>query len=37
MNRDQLKRLIHGPIAALPSACDDNFQLDTAVMAELTE
>src|SRR5258708_28932848 len=37
MNRDQLKRLIQGPIATLPSAFDGSFQLDTAVMADLTE
>jgi 4-hydroxy-tetrahydrodipicolinate synthase len=37
MNRDQLKRLIQGPIATIPSAFDGNFQLDTAVMADLTE
>ena len=37
MNRDQLKRLIQGPIATLPSAFDGNFQLDTAVMADQTE
>ncbi len=37
MNREQLRRLIQGPIATLPTAFDTAYALDTATMAELTE
>src|SRR5215831_6663515 len=37
MNRDQLRLLIQGPIATIPTAFDAAYGLDTATMAELTE
>ena len=37
MNRDQLRLLIQGPIATLPTAFDAAYALDTGTMAELTE
>lgn len=36
MRRDDLKRLIQGPFATVPTAFDDKFRLDLGVMAELT-
>ncbi|MGH2530888.1 MAG: dihydrodipicolinate synthase family protein [Thermomicrobiales bacterium] len=36
MNRDELKRLIQGPIATLPTAFDEAFNVDLGVMAELS-
>jgi 4-hydroxy-tetrahydrodipicolinate synthase len=37
MNRDELKQLIQGPIAAVSTAFDDQFMLDLPVMEDLTE
>lgn len=37
MNREELKKLIQGTIVTLPTAFDDNFQLDLGRQAELTE
>jgi 4-hydroxy-tetrahydrodipicolinate synthase len=37
MNRDQLRLLIQGPIATVPTAFDAAYALDIATMAELTE
>jgi 4-hydroxy-tetrahydrodipicolinate synthase len=37
MNRDELRSVIQGPIATLPTAFDNAFGLDTAPMADLTE
>lgn len=37
MNRDQLRLLIQGPIATVPTAFDAAYALDTGTMAELTE
>ncbi len=36
MNRDELKNLIVGPIATVPTPFDDDFELDYGRMAELT-
>jgi dihydrodipicolinate synthase/N-acetylneuraminate lyase len=36
MNRDELKQLIQGPIATVPTAMDDHYRLDLDTMAELT-
>lgn len=36
MTRDELKRLIRGPIATLPTAMDDAYRLDLDTMAELS-
>jgi len=37
MQRDQLKLLIQGPIATIPTAFGENFELNAALMGELTE
>ncbi len=37
MTRDELKRLIQGPIATVPTAFDDKLKLDLGVMADLTQ
>jgi 4-hydroxy-tetrahydrodipicolinate synthase len=37
MTRDDLKRLIQGPIATVPTAFDAQFKLDLGVMAERTQ
>ena len=36
MTRDELQRYIKGPIATLPTAMDDQFQVDFGVMADLS-
>ena len=36
MNREELKGLIRGPIATVPTAMDDQYRLDLDTMAELT-
>ena len=36
MNRDELKRLIVGPIATVPTPFDDDFEVDYGMMADLT-
>ena len=36
MNRDELRRLIQGPLAAVPTPFDDDFEVDHGRMAELT-
>jgi len=36
VTRDELKRLIQGPIATLPTAMDDAYRVDLGVMTELT-
>jgi 4-hydroxy-tetrahydrodipicolinate synthase len=36
MTRDELKRLIQGPFATVPTAFDDRLKLDLPVMADLT-
>jgi len=36
MTREELKQLIRGPIATLPSPMDQNYQLDFGIMADLT-
>jgi 4-hydroxy-tetrahydrodipicolinate synthase len=36
MDRDELRRLIQGPIAAVSTPFDDNYALDLGVMADLT-
>ena len=37
MNREELKKLIVGPIATVPTPFDDDFELDYGKMAALTE
>lgn len=37
MNRAELRGLIRGPIATVPTAFDDNYKLDLGLMAELTK
>jgi 4-hydroxy-tetrahydrodipicolinate synthase len=37
MNRDELRLLIQGPIATIPTAFDDAYALDMATMAHLTD
>ena len=37
MTRDDLRRLIQGPIATVSTAFDDRFVLDLAAMEDLTE
>lgn len=37
MSRDELRRLIQGPIATLPTPFDDDFQVDFGKMATLTQ
>lgn len=37
MEREELKRLIQGPIATLPTPMDDDYQIDFGKMADLTE
>ena len=37
MTRDELQRLIRGPIATVPTAFDDEYELDLGTMAELTK
>ena len=37
MNRDELKRLIQGPVATVPTPFDDDFEVDYGRMRELTE
>ena len=37
MNRDELKRIIVGPVAAVPTPFDDDFELDLGRMAAATE
>ena len=37
MNRDELKRLIQGPIATVPTAFDSDFEVDNGRMYELTQ
>ena len=37
MNRDELKRLIQGPIATVPTAFDSDFEVDIGRMYELTQ
>ena len=37
MNRDELKELMVGPIATVPTPFDDDFELDLGRMAELTK
>jgi len=37
VTRDELRRLIQGPIAAVSTAFDDRFMLDLAAMEDLTE
>ena len=37
MDRAELKRLIQGPLAAVPTPFDDDFEIDYGKMAELTQ
>ena len=37
MNREELKQLIQGPIATVPTAFDDDFEVDYGRMYELTQ
>ena len=37
MNRDELKKLIVGPVAPVPTPFDDDFEVDLGLMADLTE
>ena len=37
MNRDELKKLIVGPVAPVPTPFDDDFEVDFGLMADLTE
>ncbi len=37
MNREELKQLIQGPIATVPTAFDDDFEVDYGRMFELTQ
>ena len=36
MNRDELKRLIQGPVSPVPTPFDDDFEVDHGIMADLT-
>ena len=36
MTREELKQLIQGPIATLPTPMDDDFRIDFGIMADLT-
>ena len=37
MNREELKKLIVGPVAPVPTPFDDDFEVDFGLMADLTE
>lgn len=37
MNRAELQKLIQGPIATVPTAMDDNYEIDYGLMAEMTK
>ena len=37
MNREELRKLIQGPIATVPTPFDDDFEIDYGKMAELTQ
>ena len=36
MRREELRQLVRGPVATVPTAMDDRYRLDLGLMAELT-